>query len=246
MSLGLLRAGPMGMLAAWIGFTLPSALLMLGFAYGVEALGDVGDAAWLQGLKLVAVAVVAQAVWGMARSLAPDGARATLAVAAALIALAVPSSLGQVGAIVLGAPHRLALLAGAGRAGDEAHAPLGVTLPRGVAVAAIVCSLCCCCCRCSLPRPAARRSAVRSVLPRRRAGVRRRPRRAAAAAGSRRAARLGHQRRLPRRLRRGTGSAGPAVHLRRLSRRGHVRRRPTAALGGAARLVAIFRRRSCW
>ena len=91
------------MLAAWIGFTLPSALLMLAFAYGVEALGDVGDAAWLKGLKLVAVAVVAQAVWGMAQSLAPDRPRATLAVAAALIALAVPSSLGQIGAIVLGA-----------------------------------------------------------------------------------------------------------------------------------------------
>ena len=96
MSIGLLRAGPLGMLAAWIGFTLPSALLMLAFAYGVEALGDVSNAAWLKGLKLVAVAVVAQAVWGMARSLAPDRPRATLAVAAALIALAMPSSLGQI------------------------------------------------------------------------------------------------------------------------------------------------------
>src|SRR6202051_4027774 len=55
MSIGLLRAGPLGMLAAWIGFTLPSALLMLAFAYGVEALGDVSNAAWLKGLKLVAV-----------------------------------------------------------------------------------------------------------------------------------------------------------------------------------------------
>ena len=79
---------------------------MLAFAYGVEALGDVSNAAWLKGLKLVAVAVVAQAVWGMAQSLAPDRPRATLAVAAALIALAVPSSLGQIAAIVLGAARR--------------------------------------------------------------------------------------------------------------------------------------------
>ena len=76
MSIGLLRAGPLGMLAAWVGFTLPSALAMLAFAYGVEALGDVSNAAWLKGLKLVAVAVVAQAVWGMAQSLAPDRPRA--------------------------------------------------------------------------------------------------------------------------------------------------------------------------
>src|ERR1700758_2754212 len=88
MSIGLLRAGPLGMLAAWIGFTLPSAVVMLAFAYGVEALGDVSNAAWLKGLKLVAVAVVAQAVWGMAQSLAPDRPRATLAAAAGLVALA--------------------------------------------------------------------------------------------------------------------------------------------------------------
>src|ERR1700693_4487298 len=110
MSIGLLRAGPLGMLAAWVGFTLPSALAMLVFAYGVEALGDVSNAAWLKGLKLVAVAVVAQAVWGMARSLAPDRPRATLAVAAPLIALAIPSSLGQITAIVVGAVAGLTLL----------------------------------------------------------------------------------------------------------------------------------------
>src|SRR3954467_10472853 len=96
MSVGLLRAGPLGMLAAWIGFTLPSAVLMLAFAYGVAALGDVSNAAWLKGLKLVAVAVVAQAVWGMAQSLAPDRPRATLAVAAGLIAPVIPPSLGPI------------------------------------------------------------------------------------------------------------------------------------------------------
>jgi chromate transporter len=138
MSIGLLRAGPLGMLAAWIGFTLPSALLMLAFAYGVEAVGDVSNAAWLKGLKLVAVAVVAQAVWGMAQSLTPDRPRATLAVAAALIALAIPSSLGQIGAIVLGAIAGVTLLPKPAATGDHDHVPFGLTLHRGVAVLAII------------------------------------------------------------------------------------------------------------
>jgi chromate transporter len=138
MSIGLLRAGPLGMLAAWIGFTLPSAVVMLAFAYGVEALGDVSHAAWLKGLKLVAVAVVAQAVWGMAQSLAPDRPRATLAVAAALIALAIPSSLGQIGAIVLGAIIGVTLLPRPNAASASEHVPLGRTPPHGVAVTAII------------------------------------------------------------------------------------------------------------
>jgi chromate transporter len=138
MSIGLLRSGPLGMVAAWVGFTLPSALAMLAFAYGVEALGDVGNAAWLKGLKLVAVAVVAQAVWGMAQSLAPDRPRASLAVAAALIALAVPSSLGQIAAIVLGALVGLTLLPRPPVASTAEHVPLGLSLHRGIAVAAII------------------------------------------------------------------------------------------------------------
>ncbi len=137
MSIGLLRAGPLGMLAGWIGFTLPSAMLMLAFAYGVDIVGNVADAAWVKGLKLVAVAVVAQAVWGMAQSLAPDRPRASLAVAAALIALAVPSSLGQIGAIILGAIVGLMLLPRPPIATDTEHVPLGLTLHRGVAVLAI-------------------------------------------------------------------------------------------------------------
>src|ERR1700743_639377 len=102
MAIGLLRAGPLGMFAGWAGFTLPSALAMTAVGYGIAAVGDVSQAGWLHGLKLVAVAVVAQAVWGMARSLAPDRARATVAVAACLVALAMPSSLGQIAAILIG------------------------------------------------------------------------------------------------------------------------------------------------
>src|SRR3954451_14147839 len=71
-AIGLLRAGYAGALAAWTGFTLPSALIMVAFGYGVAAFGDVAGAPWLHGLKVAAVAVVAQAVLGMARTLAPD------------------------------------------------------------------------------------------------------------------------------------------------------------------------------
>jgi chromate transporter len=101
-AVGLLRAGYAGALAAWTGFTLPSALAMVLFAYGLGALGDVAASGWLHGLKVVAVAVVAQAVLGMARSLAPDRTRATLAVVATIITLAIPSAWGQIGAILLG------------------------------------------------------------------------------------------------------------------------------------------------
>src|SRR5256714_9056684 len=102
LSIGILRAGLPGALAAWLGFTMPSAVAMILFGYGVTRFGDLSGAAWLHGLKIVAVAVVAQAVWGMARSPCPDKERATVAVGAAILALAVPSAAGQVGAIVIG------------------------------------------------------------------------------------------------------------------------------------------------
>lgn len=102
MSIGILRAGTLGALASWIGFTMPSAILMILFAYGIGSLSGVEDAAWLGGLKIVAVAVVAQAVWGMARTLAPDKQRATLAILAAIGVLAWSSPFMQVGGIVVG------------------------------------------------------------------------------------------------------------------------------------------------
>jgi chromate transporter len=101
-AIGQLRAGYAGALAAWAGFTLPSALALVLFAYGVDALGGALGSGWLHGLKVVAVAVVAQAVLGMMRSLAPDRERATLAIVAAAIVLVVPSAWGQISAIVLG------------------------------------------------------------------------------------------------------------------------------------------------
>src|SRR5262245_25803252 len=78
-SLGRLRAGYWGGLAAWVGFTLPSALALLVFAYGAGALSGPVGTGLLHGLKLVAVAIVAQAVWGMARNLCPDRERASIA-----------------------------------------------------------------------------------------------------------------------------------------------------------------------
>jgi len=119
--------------AAWIGFTLPSAIAMVLFGYGMEALGNAAGSGWLHGLKVAAVAVVAQAVLGMARTLAPDRARATLAVAAAIIALGMPSSWGQIGAIVLGGMVGALLL----RA-DEPIAPAALPLRVSRTIGAVL------------------------------------------------------------------------------------------------------------
>ncbi|WP_432383631.1 chromate efflux transporter [Duganella sp. P38] len=100
--IGLLRGGLPGALAAFLGFTLPSAILLVLFALGVSHAGAQLDSGWLHGLKVVAVAVVAQALWGMGRTLTPDLPRAALAIAAALVATLLPSASGQIGAIVLG------------------------------------------------------------------------------------------------------------------------------------------------
>ncbi|MBM3883716.1 MAG: chromate efflux transporter [Verrucomicrobia bacterium] len=102
-SLGLLRAGYLGGLVSWAGFTLPSALALLLFAYGARAMTGPLSSGLLHGLKLVAVAIVAQAVWGMARTLCPDRARASIAGGGALIVLLSSSAFSQLGAILFGA-----------------------------------------------------------------------------------------------------------------------------------------------
>jgi chromate transporter len=101
-ALGLQRAGLLGALIASLCFTLPSALLMIGFALGAARLGSLEQAAWLHGLKLASVAVVAQAVWGMGKKLCPDRARLTLCVAVAALVLLKPFAAVQVFAIALG------------------------------------------------------------------------------------------------------------------------------------------------
>ncbi|EQM85299.1 chromate transporter [Pseudomonas aeruginosa WC55] len=101
MALGLGRAGWPGLLAAWAGFTLPSAIALILFAFGIAQYQGLAASGWVHGLKVVAVAVVAQAVWGMAKSLCPDRPRAALAILAALLTLFLPSATGQVIAIVV-------------------------------------------------------------------------------------------------------------------------------------------------
>jgi chromate transporter len=135
MALGMRRAGLRGAFAAWAGFTLPSALGLMLLAYGMARHHAFASSGAIHGLEIAAVAVVAQAVWAMARTLCPDRPRAALAIVAALITLALPSATGQVGAIVLCAlvgwrtlslPHAPATV----------HATYGVS--KNAAVAALV------------------------------------------------------------------------------------------------------------
>ena len=108
-ALGMMRAGWLGALTAFLAFTLPSALILTAFALAAPAIGgESGDGA-LHGLKIVAVAIVAQAVWGMARYLCPDRERATIAIAAVVLMAFAPGSVGMLAAIGLGAVAGLVL-----------------------------------------------------------------------------------------------------------------------------------------
>src|ERR1700749_708687 len=121
-SIGLMRAGYLGGLAAWTGFTLPSAIALVLFAYGAHALAGPVGVGLLHGLKLVAVAIVAQAVLGMARTLCPDRERASIAAVVAAIILFSSSSVAQIGAIALGGAAGLWLCRGAPpAANDDGH-----------------------------------------------------------------------------------------------------------------------------
>ncbi len=101
-ALGISRGGLRGGFAAWLGFTMPSALALIAFAYAFTAFGVTADVGWLHGLKIVAVAVIAQAIWGMGRTLCPDRFRATLAIIATLIVFLWPTGWGQILAISIG------------------------------------------------------------------------------------------------------------------------------------------------
>ncbi len=102
-AIGLLRGGYRGSLAAWAGFTLPSALALTLFALGISSWGDGFPQGLLHGLKIVAVAVVAQAVWGMAQTLCVGAARTSLALLAACAVLVLPHAWAQLGVIALAA-----------------------------------------------------------------------------------------------------------------------------------------------
>ncbi len=139
-ALGLMRGGWLGGLAAWAGFTLPSALLLMVFAYGAGSLSasPVG-AGLLHGLKLVAVAVVAQAVWGMARSLCPDRERASIATLAVVLVSFAPASMGQIGAIALGGIAGLLLCQSPStEPSGTVSQPLAIPVSRRVGIACLV------------------------------------------------------------------------------------------------------------
>ena len=134
-AIGLMRAGYLGGLAAWTAFTLPSAIALVLFADGVGSLGGVIGTSLLHGLQLVAVAIVAQAVWGMARSLSPDRERASISAVAALIILFSPSSLAQITAILLGGLTGLLLCRGAPPVASG-HVTMPVSRSAGIAALA--------------------------------------------------------------------------------------------------------------
>ena len=100
-AVGLTRGGIIGGILAWIGFTLPSAALLIAFGYGVAEFESLLNDDWLRGLKIAAVAVVAQALWGMATTLAPDKSRASIAVLAAIAVLLSPFTFGIVAVILI-------------------------------------------------------------------------------------------------------------------------------------------------
>jgi chromate transporter len=132
-SIGLMRGGYLGGLAAWTAFTLPSAILLLFFAYGAKFLQGPIGAGLLHGLRLVAVAIVAQAVWGMARTLCPDRERASIATVVAVIILFSSSSVAQIGAIALGGVAGLWLCRGAPPASnDDGHMSMPVSRSVGL------------------------------------------------------------------------------------------------------------------
>lgn len=110
LSLGFMRGGYSGGLAAWLGFTLPSAAALVLFALGLTSFGDATPDGVLHGLKVAAVAVVARAVWGMSQKLCPDTSRRTLMVAACCLVIAIPGVAGQIGVILLAALTGMLLL----------------------------------------------------------------------------------------------------------------------------------------
>ncbi|WP_323743017.1 MULTISPECIES: chromate efflux transporter [unclassified Rathayibacter] len=148
MAIGLQRAGARGLVAAWCGFTLPSAIALAAFSSVVAVSGDLTHEGWLLGLMAAAVAVVAQAVLGMARTLAPDARRASIAAASAIAVLLVPGALVQL-AVIVGAGVAGLLWterAGVGRvdagrsseaAGRDDETGFAVPVPRAAAVAAL-------------------------------------------------------------------------------------------------------------
>ena len=141
LAIGLLKGGYRGMLAAWCGFTWPSALLMTAFGLGLVGLGGLGDdpggAGWLHGLMIVVVAVVAQAVLTMARGICTTPAHGVIALAAAAVAVLAPGTLTQIAAISVGAVLGSVLMSGKPGSTAETVTTSAVPIAPGVARAAL-------------------------------------------------------------------------------------------------------------
>jgi chromate transporter len=141
MAIGLVRAGLGGLLAAWAAFTLPSAALMVLFAYGVASVGSALGSGWLAGLKAAAVAVVAQAVISMARALCPDRERATIALVAAALASLVAGAMGQILTLIVGALAGLLFVRGDPEPGKNSKLHMPVSRPFAITALAIFATL---------------------------------------------------------------------------------------------------------
>jgi chromate transporter len=134
-AIGTSRSGLWGGIAAWCGFTLPSALIMTAFALGISQFQDSISGGWLHGLKIVAVAIVAQAILGLGNKLCPDRKRVSIAVMAAILALLMPTAWGQIGIILLGGVLGLVLLR---MQSELPHTPMKISIGVRTGVVALV------------------------------------------------------------------------------------------------------------
>lgn len=130
-AIGLLRGGLLGGILSWIGFTLPSVLLLMGFAWLITSTGSF-DSGWISGLKIVAVAVVAHALLGMGKTLTPDRPRITIAIIAAALTLLIPTALGQI-LVIIGAGVVGFLMYKNERTPDSIHIPVNIGKKIGIA-----------------------------------------------------------------------------------------------------------------
>lgn len=134
-SIGLSRAGIPGAIAAWLAFTLPSAIALVIFALGVTVYRESLSAGLLHGLKLVAVAIVAQAIWGMGKNLTPDLRRVLMAIVSAGLGVLIPTAFGQMGVIILGAILGLIFLKGIE---SNVRSSIRIPLSRSVGITSLI------------------------------------------------------------------------------------------------------------
>ncbi|WP_410513593.1 chromate transporter [Paenibacillus sp. BR2-3] len=131
---GIVRAGVLGGIVAWLGFTLPSVIALVAFAFLLKGF-DIGNSGWIHGLKIVAVAIVAQAILGMGQKLAPDRDRVTLAVIAAAVTLSWQTAYSQVLIIVAAGVAGLWLYR---RKAVEDTPGLDIKISRSFAIACLI------------------------------------------------------------------------------------------------------------